>query len=56
VVIHNNPGLHRYELFVAGDLIRFVQYGMRHEEMWVLFMQLRRKFKSVATVNRARGR
>ena len=55
LIVQNNSVLQRYEIFEAGGCIGFVQYEMHHEEMWVLFTQLRRKFKNVARVSKALG-
>lgn len=53
--VQNNTELQRYEIFEAGSLIGFVQYEMHHEQMWVLFTQMRRKFKSASRTNKVMG-
>jgi predicted GNAT family acetyltransferase len=50
--VQNNTELQRYEIFEAGNRIGFVQYQMHHEQMWVLFTQMRRKFKSASRAHR----
>lgn len=45
-VIENNRGQCRYELYESGDLAGFVQYGMRENEMWVHYTQLKRRYRS----------
>ncbi len=55
LTVQNNSSLQRYEIYEAGERIGFVQYEMHDEEMWILFTQLRRKFKSVARVNKVLG-
>lgn len=45
-VIENNREQCRYELYESGDLAGFVQYGMRENEMWVHYTQLKRRYRS----------
>jgi predicted GNAT family acetyltransferase len=52
-VIQNNTEAQRYEFFEAGSRIGFVQYEMHEEQMWVLYTEMRRKFKSASRANRA---
>ncbi|MFL4476780.1 hypothetical protein ACIPUB_00715 [Paeniglutamicibacter sp. ORCA_105] len=54
-VIQNNTEAQRYEFYEAGSRIGFVQYEMHEKQMWVLYTQMRRKFKSAARANRAMG-
>ncbi|GAA5228534.1 hypothetical protein [Paeniglutamicibacter antarcticus] len=49
-VIENNQEQHRYQLFVQGDLAGFVQYSMRKNELWVHYVQLKRRYKSEETI------
>lgn len=51
-VIENNREQCRYELYESGDLVGFVQYGMRENEMWVHYTQLKRRYKSEETVEK----
>jgi predicted GNAT family acetyltransferase len=53
--VQNNTELQRYEVFEAGSRIGFVQYEMHHEQMWVLYTEMRRKFKSASRANKAMG-
>jgi predicted GNAT family acetyltransferase len=54
-VVQNNTELQRYEIFEAGERAGFVQYEMHDGDMWVLFTQMRRKFKSVSRATKAMG-
>ena len=54
-VIQNNTEAQRYEFFEAGSRIGFVQYEMHEEQMWILYTEMRRKFKSASRANRAMG-
>ncbi|MDO5744826.1 MAG: hypothetical protein Q4P23_10180 [Micrococcaceae bacterium] len=50
-VIENNQEQHRYQLFVQGELAGFVQYSMRKNELWVHYVQLKRRYKSEETID-----
>jgi predicted GNAT family acetyltransferase len=54
-VVHNNTELRRYEIFEAGERAGFVQYEMHDGDMWVLFTQMRRKFKNMSRAKKAMG-
>ena len=53
--VHNNTEFQRYEVFEAESRIGFVQYEMHREQMWVLYTEMRRKFKSASRANKAMG-
>jgi predicted GNAT family acetyltransferase len=54
-VVQNNTEFQRYEIFEAGERAGFVQYEMHDGDMWVLYTQMRRKFKGAARAARAMG-
>lgn len=54
-VVQNNTEFQRYEIFEAGERAGFVQYEMHDGDMWVLYTQMRRKFKGAARAAKVMG-
>lgn len=53
--VQNNTDFQRYEIFEAGERAGFVQYEMHDGDMWVLYTQMRRKFKGASRAHKAMG-
>lgn len=51
IVVENNRAQFQYQIFKAGELAGFVQYGMDGADMWVLHTSMKRSFKSALLVD-----